>query len=195
MRSASSAVVSLCLGVLASSSANAQSLDVVEQPEALATTLSCTAPTGTLFLDGDAGNPVLGQPRDYVHPGADVITNGTWNAYVYSSTSRDYVRLDLTPTNSSQGLLWDVELSSRALGRPLTVGTYTNAQRAAFASAGHPGLDVGGDGRGCNTIAGEFQIHEIVWDSVGLRKLSASFRQRCEGGTAVLRGMVAYERP
>lgn len=203
MRNVSIGVVSVCFGVLASAcgeplqetSAEAVSLEPVQARSELATGTTCNGPVGTLFLDGDAGNTSLGQPRDYIHPGADVITNGVWNVYVYSNTSHDYLRIDLTPANSAQGLWWDVELSTRAIGKPLGVGTYTDAQRAAFAATGHPGLDVSGDGRGCNTVAGDFTIHDIVWDTAGLRKLSASFHQRCEGGTAVLRGMVAYERP
>ncbi|ADO69252.1 hypothetical protein [Stigmatella aurantiaca] len=183
----SSVVASLYLGVLSS----AYGAPVEE----LAAANSCTAPRGTLFLNGDAGSPADGSTRDYIHPGADVITQGTWNTYVYSSTSRDYVRIHVTPANASQGLWWDVEFSTRALGTPLAVRTYTNAQRAPFAAPGYPGLSISGDGRGCNTLAGEFQIHDIAWDSVGLLKLSASFLQRCEAGNAVLRGMVAYERP
>ncbi|SET92494.1 hypothetical protein [Stigmatella erecta] len=162
--------------------------------EAFAVANSCTAPRGSLFLNGDVGTPENAYTRDYIHPGADVILNGTWSTHVYSSTSRDFVRIHVTPTLASQGLWWDVEFSTRALGTPLAVGTYPHAQRAAFAAPGYPGLSVSGDGRGCNTLAGEFQIHDIVWDSVGLLKLSASFLQRCEAGNAVLRGMVAYER-
>ncbi|SEL75368.1 hypothetical protein SAMN05444354_108109 [Stigmatella aurantiaca] len=162
--------------------------------EAFATANSCTAPRGTLFLNGDVGIPGTFNTRDYIHPGADVIINGTWSTHVYSSTSRDYVRIHVTPALSAQGLWWDIAFSTQQLGTPLAVGLYTNAQRAPFADPGHPGLSVSGDGRGCNTLAGEFQIHDIVWDSVGLLKLSASFLQRCEAGTPVLRGMVAYER-
>jgi hypothetical protein len=198
MRNVSFVVVSACLGVLAAACGasiqepptEAQSQEPAQQQEGLATGTTCNGPVGTLFLDGDV-SPV----RDWVHPGADVITNGTWNVYVYSNTAHNYLRVDVTPTNSAQGLWWDVELSSQQLGTPLAVGTYTNAQRAAFATAGHPGLDVSGDGRGCNTVAGDFQIHDIVWDTAGLRKLNASFHQRCEAGTSVLRGMVSYERP
>jgi hypothetical protein len=170
--------------------AEAQPTELAALPDELATGTTCNGPVGTLFMDGD-----LSPVRDYIHPGADVITDGTWNSYVYSTTSHDYLRVHVTPANSAQGLWWDVTLSTRSLGTPLTVGTYTNAERAPFASSGHPGLEISGDGRGCNTLIGDFQVHDIAWDSVGVRKLSASFHQRCEGGTAVLRGMISYERP
>ncbi len=125
MRNVSFRVVSACLAVLASacgvpvqeSSTDAQSQEPVQQQqEGLATGTTCNGPVGTLFLDGDV-SPV----RDYIHPGADVITNGTWNVYVYSNTSHDYLRVDVTPANSAQGLWWDVVLSSQQL-RPAAGG-------------------------------------------------------------------------
>src|SRR5512140_3150007 len=146
MRNVSFRVVSAYLTILASACGVPAQEDSTEAPsqqslpqqqEELATGTTCNGPVGTLFLDGDV-SPV----RDYIHPGADVITNGTWNIYVYSNTSHDYLRVHVTPTSSAQGLWWDVVLSSQQLGQPLAVGTYTNAQRAPFATAGHPGLDV-----------------------------------------------------
>jgi hypothetical protein len=74
------------------------------------------------------------------------------------------------------------------------VGTYEGAERAAFASAGHPGIDIGGDGRGCNTISGRFQVEEITWEGATLTAFTASFERHCEEETPALRGCVHYAR-
>src|SRR5436190_1811699 len=42
----------------------------------------------------------------------------------------------------------------------LSVGTYANATRYPFNGAG-PGIDISGNGRGCNTECGTFQILEL----------------------------------
>jgi hypothetical protein len=68
------------------------------------------------------------------------------------------------------------------------------AERSAFASPGHPGIDISGDGRGCNTITGRFEIRELTWSGGVLNAFTATFEQHCEGGSATLRGCVHYAR-
>ena len=70
------------------------------------------------------------------------------------------------------------------LGTELAPGTYTGAVRTMSRDSSQPGLDVSGNGEGCNTLTGEFVIHEIEWDVGVLYSLSASFRQRCDGNPA-----------
>jgi hypothetical protein len=72
---------------------------------------------------------------------------------------------------------------------------YTDAERASFASPGHPGIDIGGDGRGCNTITGTFQVEDIQLINTKLASFTATFEQHCEGGTPVLHGCVHYQAP
>jgi hypothetical protein len=68
------------------------------------------------------------------------------------------------------------------LGEQLHVGTYTGALRPGWQrGTTAPGLDVFGNGRGCNQTYGEFTITAIGWDSTGrLTALKASFTQHCE---------------
>jgi hypothetical protein len=47
-------------------------------------------------------------------------------------------------------------------GQPLVPGVYEHAERAAFRSAGHPGLDINGDGRGCNDVGGAFAVRDLA---------------------------------
>lgn len=78
-------------------------------------------------------------------------------------------------------------------GQVLQPGTtYTGATRYPFNGA-NAGLDVGGDGRGCNTLTGQFTVHEASFDEGGkLEKLSITFEQHCEGGTEALFGSIAW---
>src|SRR5262249_49676683 len=75
-------------------------------------------------------------------------------------------------------------------------GAYDNAERAPFASPGHPGLDVSGDGRGSNTLTGNFTITSAVFDySNGypvVRSFAASFEQHSEGATPALFGSINF---
>jgi uncharacterized delta-60 repeat protein len=75
-------------------------------------------------------------------------------------------------------------------GGPLTPGYYPNAQRAAFAAAGRPGIDITTDGRGSNTVTGEFTVLQMVTDSAGnVIRFAVDFTHRSEGNpNAALRG-------
>jgi hypothetical protein len=81
-------------------------------------------------------------------------------------------------------------------GERLHAGAYENAQRAAFRDPGRPGIDIGGDGRGCNTIAGRFVVHDIELTAAGqVKLLDATFEQHCEGGGPALVGGVHWTEP
>src|SRR4051812_49333148 len=47
-------------------------------------------------------------------------------------------------------------------GQALVPGVYDGAQRASFRSGGHPGIDISGDGRGCNTDTGRFEVRDLA---------------------------------
>ena len=85
-----------------------------------------------------------------------------------------------------------LDFSTRELGMPLTAGvTYTNAERAAFASAGHPGLSVSYDHRGCNRLTGSFTIKQLSFKSGAIDLFDASFNHSCDG-SALMNGTLYY---
>jgi hypothetical protein len=138
------------------------------------------------------GNALFFSGTGWVFTGTQLVTLGTFVPSAYSTT--DDVSIWITPSDPGQGSWWDVQLSSRELAQPLTTQVYEGAQRAPFASPGHPGIDIGGDGRGCNTISGRFQIHDLAWRGTTLSQLTATFEQFCEQSpTNVLRGCIHYE--
>ena len=66
-------------------------------------------------------------------------------------------------------------------GQTLTTGTYVNAQRAPFQDSSHPGIDVSGNGIGCDTETGSFTINSIAPD---LSTFSVDYQADCEGNPA-----------
>jgi len=76
-------------------------------------------------------------------------------------------------------------------GTTLVDGEYLDARR--FPDATHPGLDVTGDGRGCNEVAGSFEILAIRFHANGaVKRLHATFEQHCDGAAAALRGEIHF---
>ncbi len=66
---------------------------------------------------------------------------------------------------------------------------FTNAERAPFVTGKAPGLDINGDGRGCNTLVGRFAIKTLTWTSAGtVAEMDVLFEQHCEGMGPALRG-------
>jgi hypothetical protein len=87
---------------------------------------------------------------------------------------------------------WDLRFAAPA-GATITPGVYEGATRWPFQSPTGPGLDVSGDGRGCNTLTGRFVVLEAVVDGLGnLAQFAADYEQHCEGGTPALFGSVRY---
>jgi len=88
---------------------------------------------------------------------------------------------------------WNLFLSAPT-GQPLSPRAYENAAR--FASDVQPGLDFGGDGRGCNQSVGRFTVSDFQRDDDGLvTRLVANFEQHCEGGVPALFGDISYRLP
>jgi hypothetical protein len=82
-----------------------------------------------------------------------------------------------------------------ASGQSLHVGTFAGAQR--FAASGIPGLDVSGEGRGCNHSYGNYTILSMATDANGvITELDATFTQHCERlKAAALTGEIRLNAP
>ncbi len=168
-------------GLLCSVANQSGTLGVSSAPPSItcdAVIAHCPAGSNGLFFNGDSS--------DYIHPGRESLNNANWSA------SGSPQALTIGFNNSSHW--WYLSFSSQQLGQTLAVHTYDQAERAAFASLGHPGLEVYGDHRGCNILSGSFQIHAITWNGPTLKNFTASFEQHCEGLPAALRGCVHFEQ-
>jgi len=154
-------------------------------PTHVATAAPCRRAGTTLYFDAD----------DYIMHGMRRITE--WNApytMVNTPTTVQEVYLSLNPKRITQGNNWTLSLDSYSYpqGSPLVPGMYRDAQRSHSSSTGHPGLAFGGDGAGCNTVNGAFEIHDINVTAAGLQSLTVSFEQQCDSGP-VLDGCLHYE--
>jgi hypothetical protein len=129
------------------------------------------------------------EPGDYIGAGQSYLyqqADGSFTARRDVSSNRVSVSFR-TPTFTH---FWDLSFAAPG-DQPLTVGLYTGAAR--FPEGGQPGLDVYGDGRGCNGLTGSFQVKQVVYGA-GEEIVSfwATFEQHCEGAGPALRGDVRY---
>jgi len=78
-------------------------------------------------------------------------------------------------------------------GNRLEPGVYSNASRFPFQFQ-QPGLNVQGDGRGCNQLSGSIVVLHSAYAGDGtLTSFHATFDQYCENGPLALTGEISYE--
>jgi hypothetical protein len=103
----------------------------------------------------------------------------------------------VSPTNTFALLFFGTD----QLGIPIQPGIYgipgNTAQRADFAQPGHPGLDVGFQNRGSNTLTGNFTITDVSFfhdasNQLQIGSFMASFEQHSEGATPALFGTFTF---
>lgn len=95
----------------------------------------------------------------------------------------------------SDGTTWNVRVAASS-GQRLSPGVYTGATRSGVHSGATPGIDISGDGRGCNATTGRFAVHSANVASNGtLLKIHVTFEQHCEGMGPALRGEFVFIRP
>ncbi len=59
---------------------------------------------------------------------------------------------------------------------------------------GQPGLDVWGDGRGCNTLSGSFNVLTATYGpNNSIVQFDATFEQHCDGAIPALTGEIRYD--
>jgi hypothetical protein len=74
----------------------------------------------------------------------------------------------------------------------LGVGTYPNTTRWPF-NGGGPGMDISGNGRGCNTECGSFQVLEFHTNDAGqVDHLWLTYSNKCECNFAPMTGEIRY---
>lgn len=136
---------------------------------------------------------MVGTPGEWVSGGKTMSFSGS---QVSGPTS---ARPDVLSVNVSDGANSYYQLWFAApKGEELGVGHYPEAERADFRSAGHPGIDISGSGRGCNTVEGAFTVHDLVRDTADPSRvtgLSIDYDLHCEGGEPNLTGHVRVNQP
>jgi hypothetical protein len=162
------AVAALALGVPGSA-----------RPAAIATPMVSFA---TMF--SDSGDYIGGGLSRFFVNGPDVVSVGGNASY-----------LSVGVSGGPYGDSYSMDFAAPP-GQKLHPGLYTGAQRAPFRETGHPGIDISGSGRGCNTDSGRFDVKLIGTRSDGsIARLWLTYEQHCEGGAAALFGEVRIGLP
>ena len=143
----------------------------------------------TLYIDGEPGDK-LSLGKSFVIDEADATR---FDANMYPGDNTVFFDVSAPRGGPWGDFTWTVYLAAPP-GEVLTTGTYTGAVDRYDQGPGQPGLRVHGNGFACNTLAGEFTIHEISIGYPNVNVLSASFRLKCDESTAPgdLYGEVRY---
>jgi hypothetical protein len=130
-------------------------------------------------MSGDAGDYISGG-RSYAYTPQQGARMGGGGSETYAWMSADHA-----------DDWWSASFKAPQ-GQILLPGhTYTGATRYPF-NSGNAGLSVSGSGRGCNTLTGQFTVHEATYDNGYLTGFRISFEQHCEGAVPALRGEVSW---
>jgi hypothetical protein len=124
----------------------------------------------------------------------DYIGGGkNWSHTTFDATFGAFGNDELVQAGSSSGYWESVGfLFAAPNGQVLTPGRTYHASRYPFNGAG-AGMDISSTGKGCNTLTGNFTIHQLQFNAFDeVERMSASFEQHCEGGPAALRGTFDY---
>jgi hypothetical protein len=132
---------------------------------------------------------LISQPGDYVGGGITQTLTPADGTFSVTNSTTDLTISFHTPSYSQ---FWTLQFGSpktQKFGR----GEYEGATRTAFRSPTRPGVDVGGDGRGCNTDTGRFLVTDFALNAdATIARLAIDFEQHCEGAPPALYGSFRY---
>jgi hypothetical protein len=132
-------------------------------------------------------------PGDYIGGGESRFFTAD-TASISSRTEGDDRELHIA-VFPSEGGWWYLDFAAPT-GERLLPGAYDDATRWPFNPPDKPGLSVSGDGRGCNTLTGRFDVIEARYGPSGyVERFHATFEQHCEGLEPALRGEVFISNP
>jgi VCBS repeat-containing protein len=144
---------------------------------------------------GPAPQPVTSltmtsQPGDYVGQGQS-YSYATANAIFSAYHTFGYgIAVFVQSANSSDD--WELDFAAPYHAAVLA-GNYPGATRFPFEAINVPGLDVSGEGRGSNTLTGQFTVLQANYAPDGtVQRFDATFVQHSEGATPALTGEVKY---
>ncbi|MBN3924983.1 DUF4347 domain-containing protein [Nostoc sp. NMS4] len=156
------------------------------------TSLQTAAPITGLTLDSDRGN-YIGQSDYYSYTPVTGKFSAV-RAYPTNPTSNNAIHISYSEPGTG-GTWWDLSFAA-PFNAPLTAGTtYTGAARFPFQTSNQAGLDVGGAGRGYNSLTGQFTVNQIVYGSGSeILNFDATFQEYGDGDPASesFKGRIQY---
>jgi DNA-binding beta-propeller fold protein YncE len=149
-----------------------------------ATARALIIPTSGTFLY------MRSEPGDYIGGGVVQLYTSA-NSRIWGFAGGGQFSAEIRQGNTHR---WSVRLDA-PFGEVLSTGAYPGAVRAAGPS-NSPTMSFSGDGRGCNTLTGHFDIVELTYNVYGeLMLIDATFEQHCEGAVPALFGRIRLEVP
>jgi len=147
-----------------------------------------------LSCAGFAATPVTylylnSQPRDFIGQG-QTLTFTPADGVFATSTSSNAVSASFHNSDYSQS--WTLDFATPTSTR-FAKGQYIGAQRTLVGSPTRPGVDVFGDGRGCDQVGGQFLVSDFALAPDGtVARLAIDFEQHCESFPPALYGSIRY---
>jgi hypothetical protein len=145
--------------------------------------------------DVQAGQYLLylkSEPGDFIGQGQEFSVSDTDVTFTASRNFDNGVSLSMLNFDVSPPIWWYADFAA-PFAAPLAVGAYENATRFPFQADTEPGLSIYGDGRGCNTLTGRFDVREIDYGtSDEILSFAADFEQHCEGMEPALLGAIRF---
>jgi hypothetical protein len=155
--------------------------------------MAAAADGSYLYMRGDSGDYLVGANTHW-YTSADALFAAQYGCDGCGASGPRGTTMMGSLHTANYEHWWNVWLSP-LLGQPLVPGTYENAQRSDFRDATHPGLDVFGDGRGCNTVSGRFTVYTADFTGHTVNHFRATFEEHCEGFMPALRGEIGINVP
>src|SRR4051794_37994165 len=136
---------------------------------------------------------MFSDPGDFIGLGHSQLFTAA-NAAITAHTQA-FAIVDVEVNGGPLGDTFSLEFAAPP-GQPFVPGVYENAQRASFRTAGHPGIDVFGDGRGCSGDDGRFEVRDVAIAPDGtVSRPWLGYEQHCEGSAPALYGEVRIGEP
>lgn len=134
---------------------------------------------------------MFSDPSDYIGGGLPQEFDKT-NTSFSGTVSTGGIKL--LASGGTSGSSWTFVIDPPP-GARFHVGYYPKVQRAEFRTAGYAGLDITGDGRGCNTDSGAIDVRDLKVSGSTVTRLDLLYEQHCEGLTPALFGEIRIGEP
>lgn len=132
---------------------------------------------------------ISGGPGEYISSGRTLVVGSPAYKVTVTEQAPGNIRVRFEEAQTE----FDASFSTPS-EEPFETKEYTSAERWNMANAGHPGLDVSGNARGCGDISGSFKVSGIRYGPDGrLLKFAATFVQVCDASTVPAYGRIEIE--
>jgi uncharacterized delta-60 repeat protein len=135
------------------------------------------------------------QKGDYIGQGQTYSYDANTGKFGVQRNFDNGVSFNYTDSANPGYVWWYLDFAAPAKAT-LVPGFYGNAVRYPFQSSSQPGLDIAGEGRGSNTLTGNFTVKQAAYDASGnVLAFDVTFEQHSEGATPALTGEMKYGMP